>query len=61
MRAKKKNVKGCGISTVVKGIRADEKFWDNCEKVAKLRKTTRNELIVKVMNRYCERTLKNEK
>jgi predicted DNA-binding ribbon-helix-helix protein len=50
----KSNVKGCGILTVVRGIRAEQSFFDNCDKVAEIECTNRNELIVRVVKEYCE-------
>ena len=41
-----------------KSIRAEDEFWARLQMVADRQKTTRNELIVRVMSRYCERSLK---
>jgi predicted DNA-binding ribbon-helix-helix protein len=54
-----RNVKGSGIKTVIKGIRAEQEFWDACDKMAARQKTTRNELIIRVMSRYCRRFIEN--
>lgn len=51
------NVKGCGIKTKVKSIRAEEEFWNKCDKVAEIEKTNRNELIVRVAEKYCTKKL----
>lgn len=47
-----RNKKGCGIKTVVRGLRAEKSFFDNCDKVAEAEKTTRNELILRVVGEY---------
>ena len=52
------NRKGCGIKTVVRGIRATDEFWEICQEVAERENTTRNELIVKVLNKYIKRKYK---
>ena len=49
----KSNHKGCGIKTVVKGVRAEQAFFERCDKVAEKEQTNRNELIVRVVNCYC--------
>lgn len=38
--------------TVVKGIRAEQEFFDKCDLVAKAEGVDRNKLIVRVMNEY---------
>ena len=38
-------------------IRAEKEFWDNCDIVAKLEKTSRNELIARVVTKYCNKIL----
>lgn len=45
--------------TVVRGIRATQKFWDKCDDVAEAQGTDRNKLIVNVVNRYCDKKAKN--
>lgn len=45
--------------TVVKGIRADRKFFEMCDEVAKVKKTDRNKLIVKVVSSYCKKIKKS--
>lgn len=52
---RKKNVKGCGVDTVVRGIRAEESFFKSCDIVAKKEGTTRNELILRAVAEYIER------
>lgn len=54
----KENVKGCGIKTKVRGIRADEDFWDNCQIVADSQKTDVNKIIVFAVSKFCEKKLK---
>lgn len=39
--------------TVVKGIRAEQEFFDKCDLVAKAEGVDRNKLIVRVMSEYC--------
>ena len=39
------------------GIRAENSFWENCNKVAKIEKISRNQLIVRVVAKYCTRKL----
>ena len=52
------NVKGSGVSTRVRSIRADEEFWELCDKVCELQKTNCNELIVRAAIRYCNKILR---
>jgi predicted DNA-binding ribbon-helix-helix protein len=52
-----RNRKGCGIQTKVGSVRAEKEFWDNCDIVAKLEKTSRNELIARVVTKYCQKIL----
>ena len=52
-----RNRKGCGIQTQVGSIRAEKEFWDNCDIVAKIEKTSRNELIVRAVAKYCKKAL----
>lgn len=40
--------------TVVKGIRANQEFFDKCDLVAKAESVDRNKLIVRVMSEYCD-------
>lgn len=47
--------------TIVRGIRASQNFWDNCDKVAEQEQKTRNDLIVKVVSKYCEKSIDTEK
>lgn len=49
------NTKGSGITTIVKGIRAESEFWEKCEKIAEKEQTNRNELIVRVVSKYCDK------
>ena len=41
--------------TVVKGIRAEQSFFDKCDLVAKGEGVDRNKLIVRVVSEYCEK------
>ena len=45
------------VETVVRGVRADSDFWSKCDLIAKSEKTTRNELIVRVVSEYCEKVV----
>lgn len=47
--------------TVVRGIRATDMFWEKCNIIARLEKTDRNKLIVKVMEEYYEQKIKEAK
>lgn len=47
--------------TVVRGIRATDMFWEKCNIIARLEKTDRNKLIVKVMEEYYEQKMKEAK
>lgn len=42
------------VPTTVKGIRAENYFWEKCAAVAKKENTSRNELIVRVVSEYLE-------
>lgn len=42
-------------------VRAEKEFWDSCDKVAKIEGTTRNELIVRVVAKYCKKLLDKHK
>lgn len=44
--------------TVVKGLRAERRFFEMCDEVAKVKKTDRNKLIVKVVSSYCKKIKK---
>lgn len=39
------------------GVRAEVEFWDMCKEVAKIKKTTKNELIVRIVGKYCKKVL----
>lgn len=39
-------------TTVVKGVRAKQSFWDNCDLVAKKENIDRNKLIVREVGNY---------
>lgn len=41
--------------TVVRGIRASDRFWERCDEEAHRQETTRNKLIVAVVNDYLEK------
>lgn len=48
---------GKSTITEVRGIRAPYDFWEITKKVAKSRKITRNELIVRIVSEYCKKAL----
>ena len=52
-----RNRKGCGIKTNIRSIRAEDEFWEMCTKTCEIEKTTRNELIVRVVSKYCKKLL----
>jgi predicted DNA-binding ribbon-helix-helix protein len=39
--------------TVVRGIRATDSFWDKCDEIAKKEGLNRNQLVVNVIEKYC--------
>lgn len=39
-------------TTIVKGIRAKQSFWDNCDLVAKKESIDRNKLIIREVSNY---------
>lgn len=41
--------------TIVRGIRATQEFWEKCDIVAEAQGTDRNKLIVRVVNKYCDK------
>lgn len=45
--------------TVVKGIRAEQSFFDKCDLVAKAEGVDRNKLIVRVVDEYCDKIEKD--
>ena len=55
------NVKGSGVKTSVRGIRAEDEFWELCDKVCELQKTNRNELLVRATAMYCQRIISRRK
>lgn len=44
--------------TIVRGIRAPQEFWDRCDNVSEAEGTDRNKLIVRVVNKYCDKKAK---
>lgn len=56
---KNSNHKGCGVITVVRGVRAEQSFFDKCDTIADIEDTNRNELIVRVVTDYCEKIEKS--
>lgn len=44
--------------TKVRSVRATDEFWRKCDIMARLEKTDRNKLIVKVLNNYCNKKMK---
>lgn len=49
------------MATIVKGVRADKEFWDNLKKVAKIKGTNVNRIIVSTANKYCNKVLTSKK
>lgn len=45
-------------TTVVKGIRASQEFFNKCDLVAKAEGVDRNKFIVRVMSEYCDKKVK---
>lgn len=43
--------------TIVKGIRANQEFFDKCDLVAKSEGVDRNKLIVRVVSEYIDRLI----
>lgn len=60
MQGKKKS-DNRGKDTVVRGLRAEQSFWDMCDTVALMELITRNELIIRVVIKYCEDKLNGRK
>lgn len=48
-----RNKRGCGINTVVRGLRAEKAFWDICDKFSAEEGMSRNEFIVRIVSQYC--------
>lgn len=49
-----RNKRNSFTPTIVKGVRAEPEFFDLVDKKANSEGTNRNELIVRVMTKYCE-------
>jgi predicted DNA-binding ribbon-helix-helix protein len=49
------------LRTRVKGVRADNEFWDKLKKVAKMKGVTMNYIVVNATNKYCNRVLTRKK
>jgi predicted DNA-binding ribbon-helix-helix protein len=47
-----KNVRGCGIKTVVRGVRVEPMLWERLGDLAKEMGLTRNEMIVSALYEY---------
>lgn len=58
-KTRKRHKRNTFVETSVKGIRAENTFWDKCDLVAKSENTTRNELIVSVVGEYCDSKVSN--
>lgn len=58
-KVRKRNKRNTYVKTCVKGVRAEEGFWEKCDLVAKSENTTRNELIVSIVSEYCNKKVKN--
>lgn len=54
------NRKGCGITTIVAGIRIDPSIWAACQEAAQSENLTRNEVIVREICKYLKRKSKNK-
>lgn len=52
------NVRGSGVRTNVRSVRAADEFWELCERVSALQKTNVNELVVRATLRYCNKILR---
>ena len=50
-----RNKRNSFIPTIVKGVRAEPEFFELVDERANAESTSRNELIVRVMTKYCER------
>ena len=53
--------RGEGVPTTVKGIRAENSFWDMCDSVSKIEGTSRNDFIVGVVSKHCKKVVKRGK
>jgi hypothetical protein len=49
------------MKSKVKGVRASEEFWIKCKKVAKVKGTNVNSMIVTSMNKYLNKVLTSKK
>ena len=49
------------MKTKVRGIRASQEFWDKLNKVAKLKGTTVNAIVLATSNKYCNKVLTSKK
>jgi predicted DNA-binding ribbon-helix-helix protein len=49
------------MKTRVRGIRAKPEFWQKCDKVAKIKGTNANSLIVTIINKHCDKVLTSKK
>lgn len=58
-RLKRYTYKKQGGGTVVKGVRAQPKFFELLDEAASMELTTRNQLICQVMTAYCKEVLNN--
>lgn len=56
-----RNRRNSFIPTSVKGVRAEETFWKKCDKKAREERTTRNELIVRIVSKYCDKRASNDR
>ena len=45
------------MRTKVKGVRAAPEFWEKLQKVAKIKGTNVNSIIVTTINKYCNKVL----
>ena len=49
------------MKTRVRSVRASQDFWDKCKKVASIKNTDVNKLIVSRVNKYCNYVLTRKK
>lgn len=55
IRNSKRNARGSFVPTTVRGVRAEDSFWEMVDGVAKAKGKTRNGLIVEAVEDYCKK------
>lgn len=55
IRNRTRNVRGSFVPTTVRGVRAEDSFWEMVDGVARSEGKTRNGLILDVLEEYCEK------